>query len=32
LGDEPAVQEQLNAHKLTPEFLDYDWSLNDVAR
>jgi hypothetical protein len=32
LSDEPAVQEQLKARKLTPEFLDYDWSLNDVAR
>ena len=32
LSDEPAVQEHLKARKLTPEFLDYDWSLNDAAR
>lgn len=32
LSDEPAVQEQLRAQKLTPEFLNYDWSLNDAAR
>ena len=32
LSDDPAVQEQLRAGKLTPEFLDYDWSLNDAAR
>ncbi|HEY6355591.1 MAG TPA: DUF547 domain-containing protein, partial [Burkholderiaceae bacterium] len=32
LSDEPAVQEQLKAQKLTPKFLDYDWSLNDAAR
>jgi hypothetical protein len=32
LSDEPQVQEQLKARKLTPEFLDYDWSLNDAAR
>lgn len=32
LSDEPAVQEQLKAGQLTPEFLDYDWSLNDAAR
>jgi len=32
LSDEPAVQEQLKAQQLTPEFLDYDWSLNDAAR
>jgi hypothetical protein len=32
LSDEPAVRQQLRAGKLTPEFLDYDWSLNDAAR
>ena len=32
LSDVLAVQEQLKAEKLTPEFLDYDWSLNDAAR
>jgi Protein of unknown function, DUF547 len=32
LSSDPAVQEQLKARKLTPEFLDYDWSLNDAAR
>ncbi|HEY6512232.1 MAG TPA: DUF547 domain-containing protein [Burkholderiaceae bacterium] len=32
LSDEPAVQEALRAGQLTPEFLDYDWSLNDAAR
>jgi len=32
LSDVPAVQEQLKAQKLAPEFLDYDWSLNDAAR
>jgi hypothetical protein len=32
LSSEPAVQEQLKARRLTPEFLDYDWSLNDAAR
>lgn len=32
LSSEPAVQEQLRARKLTPIFLDYDWSLNDAGR
>lgn len=32
LSDDPAVQEQLRAGKLTPTFLDYDWSLNDAGR
>lgn len=32
LSDETAVQEQLRARRLRPEFLDYDWSLNDAAR
>jgi Protein of unknown function, DUF547 len=32
LSSDAAVQEQLKARKLTPEFLDYDWSLNDAAR
>lgn len=32
LSSDPQVQEQLKARKLTPEFLDYDWSLNDAAR
>jgi hypothetical protein len=30
LSGDPAVQEQLKARKLKPEFLDYDWSLNDA--
>ncbi|HEU5293939.1 MAG TPA: DUF547 domain-containing protein [Burkholderiaceae bacterium] len=32
LSDEPAVQEQLKARQLAPQFLDYDWSLNDAGR
>ena len=32
LSDDPAVQEQLRARRLAPQFLDYDWSLNDAAR
>ena len=32
LSSEPEVQELLKARKLAPEFLDYDWSLNDAAR
>jgi hypothetical protein len=32
LSGDPAVQEQLKARKLKPEFLDYDWSLNDAGR
>ena len=28
----PAVQAQLKARKLKPQFLDYDWSLNDADR
>jgi len=32
LSDDPAVQEQLKARRLAPQFLDYDWSLNDAAR
>lgn len=32
LSSEPAVQEQLRGKKLTPSFLDYDWSLNDAGR
>jgi hypothetical protein len=32
MSSEPEVQEQLKARKLAPEFLDYDWSLNDAAR
>jgi len=32
LSSDPAVQEQLKARKLKPEFLDYDWSLNDAGR
>jgi hypothetical protein len=32
LSSDATVQEQLKARKLTPEFLNYDWSLNDVAR
>ena len=32
LSADPAVQEQLRARKLTPSFLDYDWSLNDAGR
>jgi hypothetical protein len=31
LSDDPAVQAQLKARQLQPEFLDYDWSLNDAA-
>ena len=31
LSDDPAVQAQLKAGQLKPEFLDYDWSLNDAA-
>jgi hypothetical protein len=32
LSSDPAVQEQLKGRKLKPEFLDYDWSLNDAGR
>ncbi len=32
LSADPAVHEQLRARKLTPTFLDYDWSLNDAGR
>jgi hypothetical protein len=32
LSGDPAVQAQLKARQLKPEFLDYDWSLNDAAR
>lgn len=32
LSGDRAVQEQLKARKLKPEFLDYDWSLNDAGR
>ena len=32
LSSDAAVQEQLKARQLAPEFLDYDWSLNDAAR
>lgn len=32
LSGEPAVQAQLKARKLKPQFLDYDWSLNDADR
>jgi hypothetical protein len=32
LSNEPTVQEQLKARSLKPEFLDYDWSLNDAGR
>lgn len=32
LSSDPAVQEQLKARQLKPEFLDYDWSLNDAGR
>jgi Protein of unknown function, DUF547 len=32
LSRDPQVQAQLKARKLTPEFLDYDWSLNDASR
>jgi Protein of unknown function, DUF547 len=32
LSGDPAVQEQLKARKLKPEFLDYDWSLNDAGK
>jgi hypothetical protein len=32
LSGEAAVQAQLKARKLKPQFLDYDWSLNDVGR
>jgi hypothetical protein len=31
LSSEPAVQDQLKARSLRPEFLDYDWSLNDAG-
>jgi len=31
LSGDAAVQEQLKARKLKPEFLDYDWSLNDAG-
>jgi len=32
LSPDPAVQEQLRSRRLTPVFLDYDWSLNDAGR
>jgi hypothetical protein len=32
LSADTAVQEQLRARRLSPVFLDYDWSLNDVGR
>ena len=32
LTDKPAEQEQLRAKSLPVEFLDYDWSLNDIGR
>jgi hypothetical protein len=32
LSDEPAVQQQLRARQLAPQFLEYDWSLNDAGR
>jgi hypothetical protein len=32
LSSDPAVQEQLKARQLKPDFLDYDWSLNDAGR
>jgi|KBSSwiStaDraftv2_1062776.scaffolds.fasta_scaffold92571_2 Protein of unknown function, DUF547 len=32
LSSDPAVQAQLKARQLKPEFLDYDWSLNDADR
>jgi hypothetical protein len=32
LSGDPAVQAQLKAGKLKPQFLDYDWSLNDAGR
>jgi hypothetical protein len=32
MSADPAVQEQLRARRLTPLFLDYDWSLNDAGR
>jgi len=32
LSADAAVQEQLRARRLSPVFLDYDWSLNDVGR
>ena len=32
LSGDAAVQAQLKARQLKPEFLDYDWSLNDAAR
>ena len=32
LSSDPAVQAQLKARKLKPQFLDYDWSLNDADR
>lgn len=32
MSSDGAVQELLKARKLKPEFLDYDWSLNDVGR
>jgi hypothetical protein len=31
LSADAAVQDQLRARRLTPVFLDYDWSLNDVG-
>jgi hypothetical protein len=32
LSSEATVQQQLKARSLKPEFLDYDWSLNDAGR
>jgi hypothetical protein len=32
LSSDPTVQQQLKARQLKPEFLDYDWSLNDAGR
>jgi len=32
LSGDTAVQAQLKARKLKPQFLDYDWSLNDAGR
>jgi hypothetical protein len=32
LSSDPAVQQQLKGRQLKPEFLDYDWSLNDAGR
>ena len=32
MSSDPKVQEALRAKKLSPGFLDYDWSLNDAGR